>query len=128
MEEWSDDDNHDHIKCMIYTTNGIMKQGLLLVNYICQRIKRAKMKRNIERFKGHFGSKPSVIPHIWEDLQTIELAEAQVLPEDLHMNLFLMALHHLKRYPTELEREPIFDIDYTKGRDWVWFFVEMSAL
>ena len=64
MEEWSDDDNHDHIKCMIYTTNGIMKQGLLLVNYICQRIKRAKMKHNVEKFKGHVGPKPSVIQHM----------------------------------------------------------------
>jgi hypothetical protein len=72
----------------------------------------------------HFGSKPSVIAQIWEDLQTTLVVEARVLPEDLHMNLFLMAMHHLKRYPTELEREPIFDIDCTKGRDWVWFFVE----
>jgi hypothetical protein len=40
------------------------------------------------------------------------------------MTLFLVAMHPLKRYPTELEREPIFDIDCTKGRDWVWFFVE----
>jgi hypothetical protein len=33
-------------------------------------------------------------------------------------------MHHLKRYPTELEREPLFDIDCSKGRDWVWFYVE----
>jgi hypothetical protein len=56
MEEWSDDDDDDDddIECMVYTANEIMKQGLLLVNYTRQRIKRAKMKRNIERFKGHF--------------------------------------------------------------------------
>ena len=35
-----------------------------------------------------------------------------------------MAMHHLKRYPTELEREPIFDIDHMQGRDWVWYFLE----
>jgi hypothetical protein len=35
-----------------------------------------------------------------------------------------MSMHHLKRYPTELEREPLFDVDCSKGRDWVWFFVE----
>jgi hypothetical protein len=125
MEEWSDDDDDDDdIECEVYTANEIMKQGLLLVNYTRRRIKRAKMKRNIERFKGHFGSKPSVIAQIWEDLQTVQVGEARVLPEDLHMNFFLMAMHHLKRYPTELEREPLFDIDCTKGRDWVWFFVE----
>jgi hypothetical protein len=128
MEERNDDDDDhddDHIEGVVYTANEIMKQGLLLVNYTRQRI-RAKMKRNIERFKGHFGSKPSVIAQIWEDLQTIQVGEDRVSPEDLHMNIFLMAMHHIKRYPTKLEREPIFDIDCTKGRDWVWFFVEKS--
>jgi hypothetical protein len=61
MEEWSDnDDDDDHIECMVYTANEIMKQGLLLVIYTPQQIKRTKMKRDIERFKGHFGFKPSV--------------------------------------------------------------------
>lgn len=33
-------------------------------------------------------------------------------------------MHHLKRCPTELEREPIFEVDLMEGRDWVWCFVE----
>jgi hypothetical protein len=37
---------------------------------------------------------------------------------------FLMAIHHLKRYPTELEQEAIFDISYRQGCDAVWYFVE----
>ncbi len=37
---------------------------------------------------------------------------------------FLMAMHHLKRYPTELEREGMFDISRTWGRDWCWYFFE----
>jgi hypothetical protein len=52
------------------------------------------------------------------------MEEAQVHPEDLHMEYFLMAMHHLKRYPTELEHEPLFDVDCRKGRDWVWFYIE----
>ena len=35
-----------------------------------------------------------------------------------------MAMHHLKRYPTDLEREAIFDIDEMQGRNRVWFYVE----
>ena len=85
VEECSDDDDHDHhhhhIECIVYTTNEIMEQGMLLIFYSCRRIKRAQRKRNIERFKGHFGSKPSVIAQIWEDLQTKQVAEAQVLNE-----------------------------------------------
>jgi hypothetical protein len=77
MEECSDDNDDDHIECMMYTANEIMKQGLLLVNYTHRRIKRATKKFNVERFKGHhFGSKPSVIAYIWEDLQTTQVAEA----------------------------------------------------
>jgi len=30
----------------------------------------------------------------------------------------------LKKHPTELEREPIFDVDKHLGRDWVWHYVE----
>jgi hypothetical protein len=33
-------------------------------------------------------------------------------------------MHHLKRYPTELEREAMFDISAITGREWVWFYVE----
>jgi hypothetical protein len=54
VEEGSDDDDDDHIECMVYTTNNeIIKQGLLLVNYTHRQIKRANMKCNIKRFKGH---------------------------------------------------------------------------
>jgi hypothetical protein len=40
-----------------------------------------------------------------------------------------MAMHHLKRYPTEIEREGMFDISAMWGRDWVWyFFKKVQAL
>lgn len=35
-----------------------------------------------------------------------------------------MAMHHLKRYPTELEREATFDISRMWGRDWCWYYIE----
>jgi hypothetical protein len=59
------------------------------------------------RFRGHFGSNPNVIAEILEDLQTTEVPS-----EELNINHFLMAMHHLKRYPTEIEREAIFDISH----------------
>ena len=59
-----------------------------------------------------------------EDLQTTTIEAARVLPNQLNVDHFLMAMHHLKRYPTDLEREPIFDIDCMQGRDRVWFYVE----
>lgn len=108
----------------VFTADEILWKGLLLVNYSWKRIRRAKKKRNIHRFKGHFGSKPIVVAQIWEDLLRTEVRGARLHPEDANLDRFLMAMHHLKRYPTELEREPIFDIDPMQGRDWVWFFLE----
>ena len=108
----------------VITADEMLKKGLLLVNYSNRRIQRAKRKRNIERFVGHFGSEPVVLAQIFEDLQRTDIPEARVPPEDARLDRFLMAMHHLKRYPTELEREPIFDIDPCQGRDWVWYFLE----
>ena len=90
-----EDDHSDSELVVILTANEIMKHGLQLVRYTRKRIKRAKTKRNIERFKGHFGSQPVVVAQIWEDLQTTQIVEAQVLPQDLHLDHFLMAMHHL---------------------------------
>jgi hypothetical protein len=44
--------------------------------------------------------------------------------EHLKIEYFLMAMHHLKRYPTEVEREGMFDISSKWGRDKVWYYVE----
>jgi len=121
-DEGSEDDVDPDV--VVFTPDEILNKGLRLVNYSPRRIRRAKRKRNIERFKGHFGSEPVVLAQIWEDLQRTDVAEARLPPGDAKLDRFLMAMHHLKRYPTELEREPIFDIDLMEGRDWVWYFLE----
>ena len=59
-----------------------------------------------------------VATQVWEDLQTTTTPEAFVEAENCNLDLFLMGLHHLKKHPTELEREPIFDVDEHLGRDW----------
>ena len=61
---------------------------------------------------------------IWEDLQTTEVEEARIPAEHLKVEYFLMAMHHLKRYPTEIKREGMFDILSKWGRDKVWYYVE----
>lgn len=107
----------------IYTPKEFLEHGLKLVGFSKKRIKRAKPKRNNTRFKGFFGVKPYVAAKVWEDIQTTDIPEAKVNEDQLDRDHFLMALHHLKRYPTELEREPLFDIDPSEGRFWVWFYV-----
>jgi len=124
MSDTSDDDHSTGPEIVVYTPDEILQKGLRLLNYSRRRIRRAKKARNIERFKGHYGSEPVVVAQIFEDLQRTDIPEAYLPPSNARLDRFLMAMHHLKRYPTELEREPIFDIDAMQGRDWVWFFLE----
>ena len=121
-----DDDSisTDNGSVVIYTTAELLKRGLLLVNYTRRRIRRAKKKRNLERFVGHFGANPTIVAQIWEDLQTTNDDAAYLVPDDRNIDHLFMALHHLKRCPTELEREPIFDVDCTSGKDFVRFFIQ----
>jgi hypothetical protein len=73
---------------------------------------------NAERFKGFFGgASPAVYAEIWEDLQKTDVVvvEARVPLQDRNPKHFLMAMDHFKRYPTELEREAMFDISRKWG-------------
>jgi hypothetical protein len=126
-EDTSDDDDDDddnHEVTSIITPSEFMEIGLRLVGFKECRIQRAQPATNIDRFKSFFGSSPRVIAMIWEDLQKTRINEAQVPPQDRKIKYFLMAMHHLQRYPTEIEREGMFDISAMWGRDWVWYFVE----
>ena len=115
----------NHGVTSILTPKEIMKIGLkLIVGFKRQRIRRARRKTNVERFKGFFGASPAVYAEVWEDLQKTDVVEARVPPQDRNAKHFLMAMHHLKRYPTELEREAMFDISRMWGRDWCWYFIE----
>jgi hypothetical protein len=108
-----EDDEHDN-GLLVCTENEIMKIGLRLVGFSRRRLRRAKKKTNLDRFRGHFGSNPKVIAETLEDLQTTEVEEAHVPSEELNINHFLMAMHHLKGHPTEMEREPIFDFSVAR--------------
>jgi hypothetical protein len=121
--EWSDDDydglDQDEVeeyrRLCIYTLNEILLIGLRLVGFTECRINRAKMATNIERFKAYYGSNPTVCAFSWQDLQETELKTAWVPPSKRNLKHFLMVLHHLKRYPTEIEGEAIFDISLAYG-------------
>jgi hypothetical protein len=108
----------------VITADEFLKIGLKLVGFKRRRIRRCKKKTNVDRFVDHFGSVPCICASTWEDFQTTEVMEAQVPVEDLNVECFLMALHHLKRHLTEGEREAIFDISKKWGRDKVWFCAE----
>ena len=124
LSESDEENQNNHLVTQIFTANELMIIGLKLVKYTTQRIKQAKRKTNVERFVGHYGSTPEVCAAIFEDLQKANVLEARIPASKINVNDFLMALHHLKRYPTELEREPIFDVSRKWGRDLCWYYIE----
>jgi len=109
---------------VVYTADQITVLGLRLVNFTVKRIKKSKRKTNVDRFKAHFGCTPVVAALIWEDLQTTEVEKAFLSPDVANLDHFLMAMHHLRKYPKEYEREAIFDISRAQGRNIVWPLLE----
>ena len=80
-------------------------------------------KGKIKRFKSYYGVRPSLCATIWEDLQRTKIPEAR-LDNDVNPKHFLMALHSLKRYPTDREREGPWDINSDRGAKLVWYYLE----
>ena len=70
---------------VVFSPSEMRIKGLLLVNYTLRPTKRARTKRNNERFAGHFGASPAVICKILEDLQTTTITSAQVPPQDVNL-------------------------------------------
>lgn len=126
------DDNDDDLTRVpsIVMPNEFLALGLS-VFYRATRIRRSSKIMNVARFKKCFGIKPVACSTVWEDLQTttnddLDNWGTPLLPvkgNKLQPRYFLMALHHLKRYPTEVEREGPWDISPKKGREWVRFFL-----
>jgi DDE superfamily endonuclease len=94
----------------------------LQVFYSDSRIRRSRRSTNVYRFMKKFGPDPVVAVQIWEDLQTTDDDCAFVEDKYLNPRYFLMALNHLRKYPTEDDRESQWDISPKTGRQWVWFY------
>ena len=102
-KEGEDETVEEFQSMRVYTLDRMMLESLCLIGYTEQRIGRAKKTTNIEQLKAHFGSIPRVVALIWEDLQIGVSKDAWVPPSKRILKHLLMALHHLKQYPTEIE-------------------------
>ena len=108
----------------IFTIEEVLNFGLTLIGYKQRKIERAKDATNRTRFKSHYGASPTVAAIIYSDLQVTTIEDAFVPSSKRSLKFFLMALHHLKVYPTEIQREATFDISPSYGRQWVWYYVK----
>ena len=98
-----------------------MKQrGLELLGFTERQLTSSNENRNQNRFKSSFGASPTTLCTIYEDLQTTNL----IIGEESTLKWFLIALHFLKRYPTETERENIFNVSERSARNNIWNMIE----
>jgi hypothetical protein len=104
MEDDSENSgNEDHGMTIMLATAEILRIDLKLIGYTASCMGRAKKKFTIDWFSDHFGCSPQVCCATkWQDLQKTAVEAARVEPKDLSINCFLMALHHLKQYPTRI--------------------------
>lgn len=109
---------------VIFTEDELLYLGLRLIRYKCRRINRARKATNIKRFRKNFGGVPDAVNALWEDLQTTDDPEAFLEEKDRDIKKLLMALYQIKKYPTEEDRERIFDLSHSWSREKVWFYLE----
>ena len=101
------------LRALLSPTEALFR-GLLLLGYTEARLKRVRRKRNLARFRSHYGSDPLVYTVLLTRLQTTDIKGARV---DDHIDkvgvtkfiaYFFMAIHLLCCYPTENEAEGVF--------------------
>lgn len=87
------------------------------------------MKSKAAKFKDYYGVRPLLCASLWEDLQTTDIAAARLDDEHLNPKHFLMALHTLKKYPTDNKRVGPWDMNWDDARTAVWYFLcKLQAL
>ena len=107
----------------ILTEDEMLIEGLYALDWTQKQIDRMQDAGNKEKFRGHYGADPHVIAQIWEDLITTDLPQARVDPKKRPLAQFFVALHFLKRYQTEIEKNTTWKKSKNTLRDWTWFFV-----
>ena len=107
---------------LILTVNEMMQKGLELSGFALCRQQKVDPKTNLRRFKAYYGSAPIVYAQIWEDLQTTDIPEASISDENI--DSFLMTMHFLKCYPTEVQLAGTFKICERTAREWGWYYAK----
>lgn len=113
---------------IIYTPDEVLAFGLKLYGYDDPRLGRQTRKTNVADFKSHFGTYPSVLAQIWEDLQTTHVAAARIntaTPKGMVcLETFLRAMSFLKYYPIERQRKGPEQSCQNTIRKYTWYFLE----
>ena len=100
---------------LVYEAAKVLEIGLDLVGFDLRRQQSVRPAKNAERFATHYVASASVVSSVWFDVQ----GEVVFTPLPRHFKYFLIAIHVLAKYPTELELEAKFNVSDRTARDWV---------
>jgi hypothetical protein len=107
----------------IVTADELVELGLgIFFDVEQQRI--VKKSTNLDRFVAHYGCLPLMCAILWEDLQNTQVPRARVKRSNAVPRYFLMSLHHLKVYPTELQGEGPWHFTRKSRRKWIKCFLK----
>ncbi|MEL7338863.1 MAG: transposase family protein [Bacteroidota bacterium] len=123
MDDDTDSSSDHDIVLSLLTTDEFLELGLS-VWYTDDRVATFNYERRVKSFVDFYGCKPKLVATLWEDLQRTDVNEARLAENRLVPKNFLMALHTLKKYPTDNERVGPWDINRDAGRDAVWYYLE----
>ena len=98
--------------------------GLQLLGYSDQQLIRGEDNENGKRFKSAFGASPSVLCSVYEDLQTSDIVDngfvVKIAGNYTSLKWLLISFHFLRKYPTEKDREYIFNVSERHSRTKIW--------
>jgi hypothetical protein len=116
-------DDDDDLDVVILTEDEMLLAGLKVWHYTEDMLKKGGKKLNNTRFRTEYGADPHVIAQIWEDLQTTNIVEAKLPPNRRNLQHFLMAVHFLKRYPTQYQLGNLFHVSRDTIHNHYFYYV-----
>jgi hypothetical protein len=114
----------NNVTVVALTADEMLRKGLILVGWEPQRQVTVREEKKLDRFKSFYGSTPTVLAKIYEDLQTTDIVDARINARKHSCDKFLMTAYFFKIYPSEAMMAGTFKVDEKTARKWIWFFAE----
>jgi len=117
-----------NVEEVLVTSEQMLRRGLKLVGVPAEVQDRRTKKTNVRIFGSHFGPHPNHCASTWKQLLTTDIPDAKVLPSQVDLKAFFVALNHARVYLTDDQRNPQFDnMDFQKMASDTWWWVQRIA-
>ena len=111
----------------LVTPSEMLRAGLKLLGFTEKQYQNGRKRNhsaNHDRCMSALGATPLVLCTIYEDLQKSTIVgdgfEVKLTGNDIKLDFFLIYFHFLRKYPTKLDRQFIFNYSDNHTRDQVW--------